>query len=120
MVNEFEYTKEIESRNFTAEEIKALQTRANSIFEETLNGLKNVQLACFSMSSTVASGDSDLSEKWDVMGQTIADKIKKANELITNITTTLENFVQQTVENEKIAEELMNSMDHAIGEKLNH
>ena len=110
----------MKSNNFTAAEITALQTRANSIFDKTLDALRNVQLACISMSSTVASGDSDLSEKWDSMAESMAKIIKRANELITNITTTLKNYVQKTVELEKYAAKLTDKIDDTITEKLNH
>ena len=107
------------NNNFTAAEIKSLQKNANFTFDKTLDALRNVQSACFSMSSTVASGDSNLSEKWYSMGQSIADKIGKANAIITNIATELEKFVQETVENEKAAEESMNKLDEKI-ESLNN
>ena len=101
--------------NFTAAEIKSLQKHANFTFDKTLDALRNVQSACFSMSSTVASGDSNLSEKWYSMGQSVADKIGKANAIITNITKELDIFVEATVENEKAAEASMDKLDEKIG-----
>lgn len=103
------------NNNFTAKEIKSLQEHANPTFDKILDALRNVKSACFSMSSTVASGDSNLYEKWSSMGETVAKKIEKADIIITSITNELQRFVQETVENEKAAAASMDKLDEKIG-----
>ena len=103
------------NNNFTAQEIKSLQSTALEVFKEIIESIKAVEQACSNMSGVVASGDSSLSGRWSTIADSITGPVTTAAGSFNFIGDILNNYVEQTVSNEQTAESDLGSIDAEIG-----
>ena len=103
------------NNNFTAQEIKSLQSTALGVFKEIIDSIKAVEQACSNMSGVVASGDSSLSGRWSTIADSITGPVTTAAGSFNFIGDILNNYVEQTVSNEQTAESDLGSIDAEIG-----
>ena len=103
------------NNNFTAQEIKSLQSTALGVFKEIIDSIKAVKQACSNMSGVVASGDSSLSGRWSTIADSITGPVTTAAGSFNFIGDILNNYVEQTVSNEQTAESDLGSIDAEIG-----
>lgn len=103
------------NNNFTAQEIKSLQSTALGVFKEIIDSIKAVKQACSNISGVVASGDSSLSGRWSTIADSITGPVTTAAGSFNFIGDILNNYVEQTVSNEQTAESDLGSIDAEIG-----